>query len=155
MRYLLDADTCISAVRNRPIVLKHLAMTTPGDCAISTITRYELLVGVEKSLNPVKEKAKVDLLVATLRQLRFGLNAAGHANAHAEVRKMFDPYRNKNPKRSDILVKLFSIVLDGITHGLIYEKVRPEENGPEFEWVMLRPRDVMFHPPWDSGQWST
>ena len=75
--------------------------------------------------------------------------------AESEIRRMFGPLRAKNPKRSDIHVKPFSLTKDNITHGLIYEASRPEENGPEFEWVMLQPRDVMFHPPWDSGEWST
>jgi predicted nucleic acid-binding protein len=75
MRYLLDADTCIAAMRGHSVVLQHLTATMPGDCAISTITRYELWVGVEKSANPVKEKAKIDLLVRTCRQLRFGIAA--------------------------------------------------------------------------------
>src|ERR1700722_7641783 len=79
MRYILDADTCIAAMRGHPVVLKNLARTAPGDCAISTITRYELCVGVEKSVDPVKEKAKVDLLVSAFRRLRFGVAAAENA----------------------------------------------------------------------------
>jgi hypothetical protein len=63
MRYLLDANTCIAAMRGHPLVLQRLALAAPGDCAISTITRYELWVGVEKSADPVKEKAKVDVTV--------------------------------------------------------------------------------------------
>ena len=49
----------------------------------------------------------------------------------------------------------FSVVLDGVTHGLYYEHhVEPEEDD-EGEWVMLEPRDIMFHPPCDSGEYST
>jgi hypothetical protein len=54
----------------------------------------------------------------------------------------------------DILVKLFSIEFDGILHGLVYESDTYEE-GKLSEWVMLYPRDIMFHPPWDSGEYST
>ncbi len=79
MRYLLDTNTCIAAIRNHPIVLQHLAAATPRECAISAITRYELLVGVEKSANPVNERAKFDQLVRTFDRLRFGTAAAGHA----------------------------------------------------------------------------
>jgi tRNA(fMet)-specific endonuclease VapC len=79
MRYLLDANTCIAAMRNHPIVLQHLAGVVPLDCAISAITRYELWVGVEKSIDPVKESAKVDLLVRAFRRLRFGVAAAENA----------------------------------------------------------------------------
>jgi hypothetical protein len=73
----------------------------------------------------------------------------------AEVDAMLAPYRGKGPKRCDIFVKLFSVAIDGITHGLIYRTTQPEEGGPVFEAVLLEPPDVMFHPPWDSGEWST
>lgn len=75
--------------------------------------------------------------------------------AWAQVREMFAPFRSKNPRRCDILVKPFSVAQDGITHGLVYETFKAEEEGRVVEWVMLHPRDVMFHPPWDSGEWST
>ncbi len=75
--------------------------------------------------------------------------------ASAEIRMLFFPLRSKNPQRCDVFVKPFSIVLDGITHGLIYEALQPETDGRVFEYVMLQPRDIMFHPPWDSGEYST
>ena len=75
--------------------------------------------------------------------------------AWAEVHTMFTPYRAKWLKRFDIFVKPFSLVIDGITHGLVYRATQFEDDGPIFEGVFLAPRDIMFHPPWDSGQWST
>jgi hypothetical protein len=75
--------------------------------------------------------------------------------AWAQVRELCAPLRSENPNRGDIYVKPFSVVLDGVTHGLIYGTSEPDEDGPAFEWIMLQPRDVMFHPPWDSGEWST
>jgi hypothetical protein len=75
--------------------------------------------------------------------------------AEAQVHDMFTPYRAKNPKRCDIFVKPFSVIIDGITHGLVYRATQPEEGGPVFEGLFLEPRDIMFHPPWDSGEWST
>jgi hypothetical protein len=75
--------------------------------------------------------------------------------AWAAVHTMFAPFRNKHSERCDIYVRPFALVLDGITHGLVYRATQPEENGPVFEGVFLEPRDVMFHPPWDSGEWST
>lgn len=83
-----------------------------------------------------------------------GRDTAGD-KAWAQVHEMFTPHRSNGPKRCDIFVKLFSLVIDGITHGLIYRATQPEEDGPIFEGVFLEPRDVMFHLPWDSGEWST
>jgi hypothetical protein len=72
-----------------------------------------------------------------------------------ELQKLLAPLRKKQPKLCDIYVRLFSVVLDGVTHGLFYtHHVEPEEDY-EGEWVMLEPRDIMFHPPWDSGEYST
>jgi hypothetical protein len=76
--------------------------------------------------------------------------------AWAEVHRMFTPYRAKNPDQGDIHVRLFSVVFDGVTHGLVYEEFPPYEEGlPACEYVHLEPRDLHFEPPWDSGQWSS
>ena len=42
-----------------------------------------------------------------------------------------------------------------MVHGLIYERERCDEDDDDHEWVMLEPNDIMFHPPWDSGEYST
>ena len=79
MRYLLDTNTCIAAMRNNMLVLKHMAAVSPGDCAISTITSYELYTGIEKCADPANELAKVNLLLATVCQLVFDAQAAREA----------------------------------------------------------------------------
>lgn len=55
----------------------------------------------------------------------------------------------------DIWVRQFSATIDGVTHSLLFEAFKGEEDGPVIECVMLQPRDIMFHPPWDSGEYST
>ncbi len=61
------------------------------------------------------------------------------------------------PEFCDVRVRLFSVEIDGVTHGLFYEQSAEEsaEGQERDEWVMLEPQDVMFHPPWDSGEYST
>ncbi len=61
------------------------------------------------------------------------------------------------PDFCDIWVRLFSVEMDGVAHGLFYElsEEEAEEGEDRGEWVMLEPRDIMFHPPWDSGEYST
>ena len=66
MRYLLDMSTRIAAMRHRPLVLQRLAAVAPADCAISSITTYELYTGIEKCADPAKELAKVNLLPAAV-----------------------------------------------------------------------------------------
>ncbi len=79
MLYLLDTNTCIAAMRNHPLVVQRMAAQSPGDCAISAITGYELHTGVAKCVNPAKERAKVDLLLSVLSELPFDADAAREA----------------------------------------------------------------------------
>jgi tRNA(fMet)-specific endonuclease VapC len=96
MRYLLDTNTCITAMRHDPLVVQRMAAVTPGDCAISTITSYELFTGIEKCANPAKERSKVNLLLATVHQLMFDVPAAqeaGRLRALLEAQgRMIGPY---------------------------------------------------------------
>ena len=48
----------------------------PADSAISSITTYELYTGIEKCAIPVKESAKVNLLLSTVSELVFDGQAA-------------------------------------------------------------------------------
>jgi len=79
MRYLLDTNTCIAAMRQNALVVQRMAAVSPGDCAISTITSYELFTGIEKCAHPAKEVSKVNLLLATVHQLVFDAQAAREA----------------------------------------------------------------------------
>jgi tRNA(fMet)-specific endonuclease VapC len=76
MRYLLDTNTCIAIMRKHRIAIQRISAVAPGDCAISTVTSYELHTGVEKCARPAKERAKVTLLLQTLHELPFDPAAA-------------------------------------------------------------------------------
>lgn len=83
MTYLLDTDTCIQLLRGAKATVAHAAEHPPVDLAVSVITQYELLLGVEKC--PVawqkKESGKVRLLINQLHALPFTSETAGHAAA--------------------------------------------------------------------------
>jgi tRNA(fMet)-specific endonuclease VapC len=79
MRFLLDTNTCIAAMRNHASVLARLQSLTPGDCAVSTITSYELFTGVAKCANPKQERGKVELLLNTITEIPFEADAAREA----------------------------------------------------------------------------
>src|SRR5262245_41358812 len=66
-------------MRNHPRVVQRLAAVPPADCAISTITSFELETGVEKCSQPATERAKVDLLLRTVHELPFDMAAAREA----------------------------------------------------------------------------
>jgi tRNA(fMet)-specific endonuclease VapC len=81
--HLLDTDTCIHLLRGRDATVRNVAQRAPSDLAVSAITRYELLLGVEKC--PLdwrrKEGVKVRLLLEKLRTLPFTADTAAHAAA--------------------------------------------------------------------------
>jgi tRNA(fMet)-specific endonuclease VapC len=87
MQYLLDTNTCIAAMRNDPAVVQQMSTHAPGDCAISTITSYELHTGVAKCAHPARERAKVNLLLAVLTELPFDAGAAREA---AQIRALLE-----------------------------------------------------------------
>ena len=96
MRYLLDTNICIAAMRQNATVVKRFSAISPSDCAISTITSYGLFTGVEKCADPVRERSKVELLLTTVCQLVFDAAAAresGRVRALLEAQgRMIGPY---------------------------------------------------------------
>ena len=96
MRYLLDTNTCIAAMRQNAAVVKRFSALSPIDCVISTITSYELFTGVEKCADPVRERSKIQLLLTTVCQLVFDAAAAQESariRALLEVQgRMIGPY---------------------------------------------------------------
>jgi hypothetical protein len=62
---------------------------------------------------------------------------------------------NGEPEFGDIWVQLFSVEIDGIRYELRYERREDGDEDDHSECVMFWPRDIMFHPPWDSGRYST
>ena len=79
MRYLFDTNTCISLMRNDSTVVARMAAVSPEDCAISTITSYELYTGVQKCSDPSQEAEKVKILLGTVHTLPFDVAAAKEA----------------------------------------------------------------------------
>ena len=81
MIYLLDTDACIHLLRGREKTVAHAAEHGPADLAISAITRYELLYGVERC-PPAwrkKEGRKVQVLLDALQVLAFTAETAAIA----------------------------------------------------------------------------
>ncbi len=87
MKYLLDTDTCIAALRGEPRVIDWLQNKAPVDCVVSSVTVYELAVGVAKCRDPRRESSKVDRFLATVRVMPFDMPAARKA---AEIRALLE-----------------------------------------------------------------
>jgi tRNA(fMet)-specific endonuclease VapC len=94
--YLLDTNACIDLMRGKSQVVGRMSSVAPADCAVSTVTSYELYTGVEKCASPQTERAKVDLLLTTIREIPFDAAAAreaGRLRAELEAAgQMIGPY---------------------------------------------------------------
>jgi hypothetical protein len=71
MTYLLDTDTCIGVLRQKPGMVQRLTQIAPVDCAVSMITVYELLCGVERAQDSGKERQKVERFISAITVLSF------------------------------------------------------------------------------------
>lgn len=77
MRYMLDTNICIYAIKHKPEnVFEHLQEIDPQDICISSITYAELVYGVEKSNAREKNKVALSLLLSNIAVLSFDDNAA-------------------------------------------------------------------------------
>ena len=81
MKYLLDSDTCIAAMRGRQGAVNKLSSLPPDDCRVSTVTVFELEVGVAKCREPQKERAKVARFLASVHVLPLDPESARRAGA--------------------------------------------------------------------------
>jgi tRNA(fMet)-specific endonuclease VapC len=83
LRYLLDTDTCIYALKQRPRVLEKLLSQSRSDVGLSVITEAELRTGVAKSSSPIRTERLVD---AFLRPLEIAPFTSEDAVSYARVR---------------------------------------------------------------------
>ena len=83
MKFLLDTDTCIYALKRNADVLKRLLAQSREDVAVSVITEGELRTGAAKSASPRKTLGLVENFLRPLNILEF---TSDDAAAYAEVR---------------------------------------------------------------------
>ena len=79
MQYLLDTDACIDLLRGVGEVVRRASAVAPDDCAVSTVTAYELMTGARKCRAPDAECGKVDAFLRTVHELPFDRRAADRA----------------------------------------------------------------------------
>jgi len=57
-------------------MVQRLSQVSPTECAVSTVTVYELFCGVEKAQNPAVERQKVERFLSIIAELPFDRAAA-------------------------------------------------------------------------------
>lgn len=83
MKYLLDTDTCIYALKQNERIIKRLLAAPREDVLISVITEGELRTGAAKSSTPSKTLQRVENFLSPITLIEF---ASDDAIAYAIVR---------------------------------------------------------------------
>jgi tRNA(fMet)-specific endonuclease VapC len=92
MKFLLDTDTCIYALKQNLAVLKNLLARTPEDIVVSVITEAELRTGAAKSSSAVKTLRLVENFLRPIAILEFtSSDAASHAQVRAKLERAGTP----------------------------------------------------------------
>jgi tRNA(fMet)-specific endonuclease VapC len=111
VRYLLDTNACIAYLTQRsgPIVGR-IANTNPGELALCSIVKYELLYGAHKSAKAAENLEKLHRFFSQFRSLPFDDDAAGIAG---EVRATLEG-QGTPIGPNDLLIAAIALA-----HGLI------------------------------------
>lgn len=92
LRYMLDTNTCIYVINDRPEELRRTFNDNSGALSISSITLTELLYGAEKSARTEQNLSVVENFVARLTVLPFADKAAAHtAQIRADLERKGTP----------------------------------------------------------------
>ncbi len=78
LRYMLDTNICIYAIKNRPRELRDAFNEHSQHLSVSAVTAAELLYGAEKSAHPERNLAAIEGFAARLTVLPFDERAAAH-----------------------------------------------------------------------------
>ena len=93
MRYMLDTNICIYAIKHKPEqVFIRLQEHDPIDICISSVTYAELVDGVEKSKAIEKNRVALVLLLANIEIMNFdSLAAESYGKIRADLEKAGTP----------------------------------------------------------------
>ncbi len=122
MKVLLDTNTCIALMRRNVHVRARMERLQPGDCAVSSITAFELYHGLERCSQPERERAKIAELLAVVAVLEFG---DAEARCAAKVRHSLEQAGNG--------IGPFDVLIAG--HALHAELILATNNTREFSRV--------------------
>jgi tRNA(fMet)-specific endonuclease VapC len=83
MKFLLDTDTCIYALKQHPDVIQKLFSTRREDVGVSVVTEAELRTGAAKSSSPSKTLRHAEAFLRPLIIIEF---TSPDAIAYAQIR---------------------------------------------------------------------
>ena len=115
MTYLLDTNVCIAVMRGNPRVVERLETCSPEDCAVSTVTVFELFAGVFRCRDPQGEGRKVSNFLEQFHLLPFDWDSAVKT---AEIRCELEKGGNKiGPYDLQLSGQALALDLTLVTHN--------------------------------------
>ena len=116
MKYLLDTNTCIHALKRRGGVVERLRQQLPDEIGVAVITVAELWFGARKSARPQATRREIDAFLKPFEVLPFDHAAA---NAYAELRHALESAGRPIGER-DLLIASIAIAckLVVVTHNV-------------------------------------
>ena len=93
MKYMMDTNICIYAIKNKPeSVSRKILSQNPEDLCISVVTYAELMHGVEKSQAVEKNRIAMPLFLSAITVLDFdGEAAEAYGQIRAELERKGTP----------------------------------------------------------------
>ncbi|HJC31442.1 MAG TPA: type II toxin-antitoxin system VapC family toxin [Candidatus Anaerobutyricum faecale] len=93
MKYMLDTNICIYAIKQKPPeVIRTFLKHNPDDICVSSITYGELMYGVEKSRAVERNRAAITLFLSTISILPFDSYASEeYGKVRAELERKGTP----------------------------------------------------------------
>lgn len=93
MKYMLDTNICIHAIRHRPeIVIRNIMQHNANELCVSSVTYAELMYGVAKSQDPERNRIAMALFLSSITILDFdGYAAEEYGRIRAELESKGTP----------------------------------------------------------------
>ena len=116
MRFILDTNTCIYALKLQGRVVERLQAHSPDDLGVTIVTVAELWFGARKSVRPSAARREMDAFLEPFEVLPFD-----HAAAEAYARARFELERVGRPiGERDLLIASIALArgLTVVTHNL-------------------------------------
>ncbi|MCL2153022.1 MAG: type II toxin-antitoxin system VapC family toxin [Oscillospiraceae bacterium] len=108
MRFMLDTNTCIFAMKNNAVVRARFVAEYPSRLSISAITEAELWFGVENSAKPEKNAETLRAFLATVDIMPFETRAAAeYGHTRVKLKRAGTPIGDR-----DTLIAAHAIALE-------------------------------------------
>jgi tRNA(fMet)-specific endonuclease VapC len=116
MRYVLDTNSCIYALKGRGRVVERMREHLPAEFAVTTITLAELWFGAHKSTRRAVARREVDAFLEPFRVLPFDREAA---ETYARVRSDLERIGRPIGERDQLIASIaLALDLTVVTHNL-------------------------------------